>query len=101
MIHLDDKYLSIVKTILLTIIPDFEVWLFGSRITGHVKPFSDIDLAIIAPDFFEMQLQAELSLAFDESDLPFKVDILDFKQADPDFQKLVFDKHVVIQKGSG
>jgi predicted nucleotidyltransferase len=39
--------LKTVLTILRRYIPDREVWAFGSRVSGKVKPFSDLDLAIL------------------------------------------------------
>ena len=50
------------------------VILFGSRAKGNMHERSDIDLAITGKLLDRHQL-AEIMMAFDESDLPFKVDI--------------------------
>jgi predicted nucleotidyltransferase len=36
--------------IVTSILPDAELWLFGSRATGEAQPDSDYDLAVIYPD---------------------------------------------------
>ncbi len=37
-----------VQSILKKRIPDQMVWLFGSRVTDKIKPYSDIDLVIVS-----------------------------------------------------
>lgn len=63
---------------LLSILMQFpaieSVILFGSRAKGTLHERSDIDLAITGKLLDRHQL-AEIMMAFDESDLPFKVDI--------------------------
>ena len=49
---------------------------FGSRANGAAKPFSDLDLLVLGPAL-EAGLRGTLEEAFDESDLPFRVDIVD------------------------
>jgi type I restriction enzyme S subunit len=65
--------------------PTSKIWVFGSRAGGHVKPFSDLDLAIDAGRPLTLTESAALRDAFSESDLPWKVDILDRQTAAPDF----------------
>jgi uncharacterized protein len=47
MIDITDKNLNIVKKILAKHVPNYEVWAFGSRVSGKAKKFSDLDLVII------------------------------------------------------
>ena len=51
-----------------------QVTLFGSRARGDYKDTSDIDLAVS----FTQPIQAKLSSDFENSDLPYKVDIIDY-----------------------
>jgi len=60
--------------------PEAKIWLFGSRAKGEATPHSDIDIAI---DMADARLQ-KLTLArfeIEESSLPYKVDLVDLKQA--------------------
>jgi predicted nucleotidyltransferase len=77
-IDLKSEHLSIVKNILRLHLPSSsKVWLFGSRSTGNAKKFSDIDLLIDTGFIIPLKKITELNLAFEESNLPYKVDIVD------------------------
>lgn len=62
------------------------VYVFGSRIKGTAKPFSDLDLAIDLGSPIPLSLLAKLAEAFDESSLPFKVDLVDWQTIDQTFR---------------
>ncbi|MFT9216724.1 MAG: nucleotidyltransferase domain-containing protein [Acetobacter malorum] len=80
---------AIVLRILNEIVPDREVRAFGSRVTGKAKPFSDLDLAIMGDEPLPLETRARLEDAFSESDLPWKVDVLDWAQIDNEFAKFI------------
>jgi len=63
------------------------VAVFGSRAKGTAKTFSDLDLVIrglISRD--ELSRLREL---FEDSDLPFKVDLVVWNDLDPSFQQQI------------
>jgi type I restriction enzyme S subunit len=70
-------------------VPDAEIIVFGSRIPGTAKPWSDLDLAIKAKSPLDWKLLAEIKKAFQESELPFRVDILVWNDISPAFRKAV------------
>ena len=90
---------QIVQGILRSHVPDCTVWAFGSRATGHAKPYSDLDLAISGDKPLGIDLTAQLTEAFAESDLPYKVDIVDWVTASERFRKAVERDRVVVQAG--
>lgn len=98
--HLDiePRHLAIVREILREHVPRCRVWAFGSRATGKAKRFSDLDLAIGCDQPISIDLGAALAEAFSESDLPWKVDIVDLSTVDPSFRKLIERDRVVIQE---
>lgn len=69
--------------------PDTEVRVFGSRAAGSPKPWSDLDLALAGPDPLPLALVARLAEAFDESALPFKVDLVDRSTVSPAFGAII------------
>jgi predicted nucleotidyltransferase len=77
---IEPRHLEIVRNVLSRLVPDREVWAFGSRAGGGThppKPWSDLDLAVIGPAPLSLDEQAALSEAFSESDLPWRVDVVD------------------------
>ena len=70
-------HLHIVQEILKRRLPGQEVWAFGSRTNGTAKPYSDLDLAVMTSLPMDLSVLASLSDDFSESDLPFKVDVVD------------------------
>jgi predicted nucleotidyltransferase len=99
-LHLDDESLAIVQRILAEHLPGREVWAFGSRVHGrHLKPFSDLDLAIVDETRLSPEVRANLQSAFAESDLRFRVDIVELIDADDDFRRQIEDGCRRISKG--
>ncbi len=69
--------------------PAIEVWVFGSRATGRARPYSDLDLAIDAGRPLTLDEAARLSEAFSDSDLPYRVDVVDWQAIDDGFRRIV------------
>jgi len=90
---------AIVSQILRSVIPGREVWAFGSRATGAAKPYSDLDLALIGETPLPLDTLAALREAFSESDLPWKVDLVDWATTNATFRKLIEARKVVVQRG--
>ena len=60
--------------------PEAKIWLFGSRAKERATPYSDIDVAIETTDAgTDKLIQARFEI--EESSLPYKVDLVDLKQA--------------------
>lgn len=78
-------------------VPDLEVWAFGSRVKGTAKPYSDLDLALITVRPLTLHQLADIEEAFSQSDLPIKVDLLDWAAASPSFRAMVEHDKVVVQ----
>lgn len=82
-------YLLVVKQILRRHVPEREVRVFGSRVTGKAKTFSDLDLAIMGDTPIMPQQWTALVDAFDESELPFKVDLVDWATTSGPFRAII------------
>ena len=88
---------EIVRSILQTHVPQYEVWVFGSRAKGTAKPYSDLDLAVITSQPLTLDVSAALSDAFAESDLPWRVDVVDWATTSESFRKIIECEKVVVQ----
>lgn len=71
-------HLKIVLEILKRIIPDREVWGFGSRAKRTAQDTSDLDLAVIGEIPLDFRTLAALRDAFSESNIPYKADVVDW-----------------------
>lgn len=90
--------LKTIEAILQRYLSAREVWAFGSRVGGTVKPFSDLDLAIIGNEPVSSATMADLREAFSESALPFKVDLVDWAETSEGFRKIIEARYVVLQE---
>ena len=78
--------------------PGREVWAFGSRARHCAKPYSDLDLAVIGVEPLSLDALAALNEAFAESDLPWKVDVVDWARMGEAFRRIVERDRVVLQR---
>ncbi len=88
----------IVQTLLQKYLPQAQVWAFGSRATRCAKKYSDLDLAVITQKPLDLSLLASLAEDFAQSDLPYKVDIVDWSVTSPAFQKIIESQRVAIHQ---
>lgn len=93
--------LDIVRTILARHVPEREVRAFGSRVSGPAKKFSDLDLAVMGETSLSSSILADLEEAFRESDLPFKVDVVEWATTKENFRRIIEQEYVVVQRGKG
>lgn len=97
MISLTMDELALVKQILHKNIPQCEVRVFGSRNQGVVKPHSDLDLAIYSKDKLDRKIIYQLQEDFADSNLPFRVDIVDWNRISEEFKQIILKSYQVIQ----
>ncbi|WNE40721.1 MAG: hypothetical protein mread185_000178 [Mycoplasmataceae bacterium] len=85
MIQLESKHRQIVNSILNKY--PYTFYAYGSRAKGTHWKYSDLDLCYqeSIPDHIAFVISEE----FKESDLPFKVDLVDWKRMNSDFQNLI------------
>lgn len=86
MTYMTDSEREIVLGIVSRLVPGVAVKAFGSRVRQGAKKWSDLDLALMTeapiPPAVMMMLRLELS----ESDLPWRVDVLDWFRASESFK---------------
>lgn len=98
MITIEPRHLEIVKNILGAY--DYTFYAFGSRVTQkNLKKFSDLDLFYLEP--IPSKTLFALEEAFEESDLPYKVDLVDFFKCNSEFQKILRSQNVELFRAFG
>jgi predicted nucleotidyltransferase len=98
---LEPRHLDQVRAILRRCLPGRAVVAFGSRVNGAAGAHSDLDLAVLGEPPLSLPALAAIQEEFSESDLPFKVDVVDLAAASEDFRKRVLDQCVVVQEAEG
>jgi predicted nucleotidyltransferase len=99
-VKLAPVHLQLVRDILQKHVPGYSVWAFGSRVHGrNLKPYSDLDLAIISDKSLELDELMVLRAAFSESELPFLVDVVDYAAADAGFRSIIDADHEIVSEG--
>lgn len=97
MIDLNPKHFETVQHILAKHVPGYEVRAFGSRVKWTAKDYSDLDLAIVGSKPLTLRQTGQLAEAFEESNLPIRVDVLDWHTISEEFKKIITEEYEVIQ----
>ncbi len=82
---LSDAEVAEVRACFQQYLPGTAVWAYGSRVTGNAKPYSDLDLVAFSESNQQMHI-SELREAFEESSLPFRVDLFVWEQMPESFR---------------
>ena len=86
------------KTVLALLarhLPNTTAWVYGSRVKWTARPESDLDLVVFAtPE--QAGRVSDLREAFEESNLPFRVDLFVWDEVPERFRKQIEAEHVVL-----
>ncbi|ELV8626731.1 nucleotidyltransferase domain-containing protein [Vibrio cidicii] len=85
-----------VAQLLALYLPKTLVWAFGSRVKGTANTRSDLDLVAFADKPQDLAVY-QLQQAFEESSLPFRVDLLVWDNLTPAMQNNIRERYVVVQ----
>ncbi len=99
-IHINSNHLTITKNILKKNIPSTTlIWIFGSRVSPNHKPYSDLDIALQNSDNKSISLKtlASIKADFINSDLPWKVDVIDYNSISGVFKQNIDASKIDLQ----
>jgi predicted nucleotidyltransferase len=86
-LDLREEHAAILRGVLLAHLPPgARAYVFGSRAHGGARTYSDLDLALEWDRPLGLDVIGEIAEALSESDLPYKVDIVDLSIVDPAFR---------------
>jgi predicted nucleotidyltransferase len=77
-----------------------KVWVFGSRATGRARRYSDLDLAIDAGRRLALDEIARLNEAFSDSDLPYRVDFVDWHDIDDRWRRMIAAERIALTEAA-
>jgi predicted nucleotidyltransferase len=97
---LGDDEAAIVRRVLAAHLPKgAQAFIFGSRAVGGAGPYSDLDLALAGDRPLSFDILGQIAEALSESDLPYKVDIVDLATTEPAFRERIRSSCVPFEIG--
>ena len=76
-------------------LPNTAVWIYGSRAKWNARPQSDLDMVVFSTPEQNRRV-SNLREAFEESNLPFRVDLFVWDTVPEQFRKHIKAEHVVL-----
>lgn len=73
-----------------------KVWVFGSRADWTTKNSSDLDLALECESKLDYKITRALEDAFEDSDLPYTVDIVNLNTVNPKFKQIINKNKILL-----
>jgi predicted nucleotidyltransferase len=97
-IDLSQAELAIVQTILRAHLPPTtRAFVFGSRATATARRYSDLDLALEGENPLGLGVLGDVAEALSESDLPYRVDVVDLRSVDSAFRALIEPEMIALR----
>ena len=91
-----ERWLEQVRTIVAEGLRGFRVsvFLFGSRARGEALPQSDVDIGVLPHEELPPGLLSRIRERLEESSVPWRVELVDLSEVDPDFRQAVLQEGV-------
>ncbi len=95
MFGLEEKHIKYIISVLDENIENGVYYIFGSRAKGDFKKYSDIDIALdIDGKKLDSHILSKISAIFEDSTLPYEVDLIDLNSISESFANLIKDSLV-------
>ena len=93
---MDEGLKKRVKKVVDEVLPagQFKVGIFGSRAAGSPAKYSDVDLAVWGSKPASGGIMGHLRDAFEESDIPYLVDVVDLHRTSSKFRDIVLQEAI-------
>lgn len=95
-IDVTEQQFERIEALIKQYIPNMPVWFYGSRVAHTARPNSDLDMVVFAEPNQRADV-SELKEAFEESDLPFRIDLFIWDEIPESFHANIKKQHVVVQ----
>lgn len=93
MIYMEERHKVMVSDILKKY--PYHFYAYGSRVKGTHRATSDLDICFM--ESIPLRVQSQIQEDFEESRLPFRVDLSDFNQMQESFQNRIKNDLVQLQ----
>ena len=98
MFGLEDRHINFILNILKNNFSGTKFYIFGSRAKGTYKEYSDIDIAVdLNNKKLDTDILGRILIKFQDSTLPYEVDVIDLNSIDEKFKNLILDSLVELK----
>ena len=98
MFGLEDIHINFILNILKNNFSGTKFYIFGSRAKGTYKEYSDIDIAVdLNNKKLDTDILGRILIKFQDSTLPYEVDVIDLNSIDEKFKNLIQDSLVELK----
>ena len=87
-VDLPSEYIDLLKSEIQNLLPNSRVVVFGSRVRGNAKKYSDVDLAIIDVNKIPIKTLHKIKANIDPQ-IDYLLDIVDYDSLSKDFQVII------------
>lgn len=92
-----DPFVAKVQAIIRSHLPPgYQMFLFGSRATAQHHRYSDVDIGIEGKKHVPHPVMTKITAALEESDVPVRVDVVDFTKVTPEFSQIARQTRIAI-----
>jgi len=84
-----EEYKRKIIALIHALVPEVEIYLFGSRARGTEKPTSDIDLALKGEKQIDFYVLGEIKEVLLATDIPYKIDIVDVNNVSEELRAVI------------
>ncbi|MXX20937.1 MAG: restriction endonuclease subunit S [Cenarchaeum sp. SB0661_bin_35] len=96
-VDISPNHMDMILDILRKYLPvGVKVWVFGSRADWTTRDSSDLDLALEGDSALDYGVMVALETAFEESVIPYKVDVIDLNQVTDSFRRIVEVRRILL-----
>ena len=99
-LDMQPQHLALLRELLQQHLPHAEVWAYGSRVNGNGHEASDLDLVVRQPLDLKQETPqlGEMREAFIESNLPIRVEVVDWARVPASFHREIEQAYVMVQE---
>jgi predicted nucleotidyltransferase len=96
----EEDYINLLKDLILNLIDreNYAVFIFGGRARGRTGKAVDIDIGFLGNGPLAKDHLADIYYAIEESEIPYKVDLVDFYSVDQQFRNIALSEILIWNK---
>ena len=88
-LDLEKKYQDFIIDLVSKIVPEGEIFIYGSRTKGKALKYSDVDIALKSGEEIPFDTVLKLKAFFSDSTFPYMVDIIDLNSISENFKNRI------------